>query len=261
MKYVSITFDDGREDNYSIAFPILRKNGISATVYCTTGFIDGTWTKKADWYSAEESLSIDQIRELQDNGWEIALHGDRHIAEKKDTQNALKKMAEWGFLTKPIGMSLPDSRSESGVLDIIQAYIPNTINYIRGGRERDTKRLSSKILFGLYTLFRIQAAYNLFNKANVVYFQNKVPRLVPSVVIRLQDKPDMVIKFIRYLPDDTWVSLMLHSIHSDEKVYKNDPWNWKQSKFERLCKSLKAMMDEGSISVLPMQNVLDQIGK
>lgn len=261
MKYVSITFDDGREDNYTVAFPILKKLGFSATVYCTTGFIDGTWTKKDDWYSAESALNVRQIKELQDNGWEIALHGDRHVAEKEDTRNALNKLAEWGVLKTPTGMSLPNSRNESGVREIMQAYVPETISYIRGGRARDTKKLSSKVLFALYTFLKIQAAYDLFNKPNVVYPQSAIPSLIPSVVIRLQDEPEMVTKFIKDLPDGAWVSLMLHSIHPDEKVYQNDPWNWEQSKFQRLCESLKEMVNQGSILVLPMQNVINQIAE
>ena len=255
MKYVSITFDDGREDNYTVAFPILKKLGFAATVYCTTGFIDGTWPKKDDWYSAESALNAAQIRELQDSGWEIALHGDKHVAETEDTRTALRKLAEWGVLKKPTGMSLPNSLNESGVREIMQAYVPDTISYIRGGRARDTKKLSSRILFALYTFLKIQPAYDLFNRPNVVYLQNDMPSLIPSVVVRLRDEPEMIVKFIKNLPDGAWVSLMLHSIHPDENVYKNDPWNWPVSKFQRLCSGLRALKMDGTAEILPMIDV------
>lgn len=42
-----ITFDDGFENNYSVAAPILEQRGIPATFYVTSGFIDGntsSWT-------------------------------------------------------------------------------------------------------------------------------------------------------------------------------------------------------------------------
>jgi peptidoglycan/xylan/chitin deacetylase (PgdA/CDA1 family) len=37
----AITFDDGYEDNYSVAMPLLKKHGLDATFFITTGFIDG----------------------------------------------------------------------------------------------------------------------------------------------------------------------------------------------------------------------------
>lgn len=38
---VSITFDDGYRDNHDVAFPLLRRHGLSATFYVATGFLDG----------------------------------------------------------------------------------------------------------------------------------------------------------------------------------------------------------------------------
>lgn len=37
----AITFDDGYEDNFSIAMPLLKKHGISATFFIATGFLNG----------------------------------------------------------------------------------------------------------------------------------------------------------------------------------------------------------------------------
>ena len=37
----AITFDDGYEDNFSVALPILQRHGLTATFFIATGFLDG----------------------------------------------------------------------------------------------------------------------------------------------------------------------------------------------------------------------------
>src|SRR2546426_6019370 len=38
---LAITFDDGYADNHRLAFPVLRRLGLTATVYVITGSLDG----------------------------------------------------------------------------------------------------------------------------------------------------------------------------------------------------------------------------
>jgi peptidoglycan/xylan/chitin deacetylase (PgdA/CDA1 family) len=59
-KSVVVTFDDGFENNYSVAFPILRQFLIPATFYLSTGFIgksDTFWVDKLEYLINETPLS------------------------------------------------------------------------------------------------------------------------------------------------------------------------------------------------------------
>ena len=61
---LAVTFDDGYRDNYTYAFPILKKYGIPATIFLTTDFIDNKnewiWTDKIAYLFANtQSRRID----------------------------------------------------------------------------------------------------------------------------------------------------------------------------------------------------------
>lgn len=74
---VALTFDDGLEDCYTKALPILTALDIRATFFPIAACV-GTESSAADVYGTVRYLSPRQLRELADRGHEIGSHGMTH---------------------------------------------------------------------------------------------------------------------------------------------------------------------------------------
>jgi peptidoglycan/xylan/chitin deacetylase (PgdA/CDA1 family) len=84
-KSVAITFDDGYEDNFTNAFPILKKYGLKATIYIVVDRHDREWSSKRKEKNSsgelknEPKLSDEQITKLTNSGLiEIGSHTITH---------------------------------------------------------------------------------------------------------------------------------------------------------------------------------------
>lgn len=75
-KAIALVFDDGFEDFYHNALPLLKKHGHNATVYPVAKSIDHNFSW--DLYSNRPQLSSEQIKELADNDIEIGSHTYSH---------------------------------------------------------------------------------------------------------------------------------------------------------------------------------------
>lgn len=67
-KSVMITFDDGYNDNYSNAFPILKEFNMNATIFVISALID-----------TDNYMTSSQVKELSDYGIDIQSHTANHV--------------------------------------------------------------------------------------------------------------------------------------------------------------------------------------
>ena len=117
-----ITFDDGYDDNYRIAWPILRDAGVSAMFFVSTGHIESGRPYAYDWLMHMVCVTRADRLQLPELEIDLALpetlHGRRTIASElldrvktldADAQQALiaRLQREWSL---PADMGHPDCR-------------------------------------------------------------------------------------------------------------------------------------------------------
>jgi len=96
---IIITFDDGNLDNYTVAFPIMKKYGFTGVLYIPYNYI-----------GVDNHMTVDQIKEMAAAGWEIGSHsmshpnligmpGDRLRAEIVDSRTRMEELLGVPILT------------------------------------------------------------------------------------------------------------------------------------------------------------------
>jgi len=93
-----ITFDDGYQNNYDVAFPILHREGIPATIFLTTGLIN---TNDTVWY-CRLNLTLSQTRRphIDWNGFKFDLSTlDLKAKTSVAIQESLKRLEHSQLMT------------------------------------------------------------------------------------------------------------------------------------------------------------------
>ena len=77
---VALTFDDGFQDFYTSAAPLLHRWSLPATVFLATGYCGRTngWPSQPDWVDQQPLLDWQQVAELARQGFSFGAHTVNH---------------------------------------------------------------------------------------------------------------------------------------------------------------------------------------
>jgi peptidoglycan/xylan/chitin deacetylase (PgdA/CDA1 family) len=91
---VAISLDDGLADAATNAAPVLSKLGVRATLFVPTGYVGDTarWFREGD--EGRALLGWSQLEELSDAGFEVASHGQMHLAADVSPVELVRRDAE-----------------------------------------------------------------------------------------------------------------------------------------------------------------------
>jgi peptidoglycan/xylan/chitin deacetylase (PgdA/CDA1 family) len=174
-KVVAITFDDGYEDNYSEAFPLLKKYNACATLYLVIDRHQNDWSAKKNPkhnksdLAKKSKLSDGQVEEMVASGiFELGGHTYSHpflpnlsVEDKEHEMISSKSFLETKFNTNISSFAYPFDIYSSADVDIIKAS-----NFISAVTTNEGVASSDSI----YELKRIKAS----GKDNFLTFKLRV---------------------------------------------------------------------------------------
>ncbi|MBI5787633.1 MAG: polysaccharide deacetylase family protein [Candidatus Schekmanbacteria bacterium] len=124
---VVISFDDGYEDNFTAAVPVMDKYGYKATIFISTAFIGDSNRWEDPAFPRLKMMNRDQIMELAKRGHTIGGHTHGHInmaaqdlTKVKEDLAAARRFLFQDIKSKFIPFAYPFGKYNQNIIDLIQ---------------------------------------------------------------------------------------------------------------------------------------------
>jgi hypothetical protein len=263
MKYVIFSFDDGRKDTYDVAYKLLKQYECTASIHVTTGLIDGSIKKVVNNpFQNIEGMSINDIVEMSNDGFDISSHSDMHTNEETDLKISLTKLINWGLLRDDyLLFSSPYSEIYKGNFSLYSNMLErNNIRYLRSGNQLRRSGILYCILFVIQMILKSKILFYILNKKNIMTTNDICTNETSNVVIikatavRYWNTIKQLRYFLNKLKNETVVVFLFHSIMYEKDIVTKNNWTFTAEKFEELLKILKA--EEGCIKIVNIRDLL-----
>lgn len=238
-KYVMFSFDDGRKDQYEIAYRVMKRYGLPATINIVTEFIDNENLFDCFKTCDNESLTWNELQEMvNEGGWEVANHGATHKNTVEDIESWFKheQVVKNGW-DNNCGFASPGSYlTEDNSSEILKLNHSKELLYIRSGKQVRREGLLYSVATLLNRYIHSKKIFYWLNKDSIITYR---PNIIKSVGITAYDTVDQVECLIRMMKEGESIILMFHSILPDKCLDKaKDYWYWSESQLTRLCEFL-----------------------
>ena len=240
MKYVVLSFDDGRKDFYTRALPILREYGLPATLNVVTEF--SSQAQGAD----DAYMSWSEIKECEAEGIEIANHSNRHDNEIESIQKAAVTLKQKLPHVRDFGFASPNSDVCKANFVKFRPLMPEHACYIRSGNQLRRDGYGHVLLYLAAKFMHSSRLFTWYGRRNFIDTHNFdfAEDFFPSVAINADVDAQQAIQCVEAVPDEHAVVLMLHSIlQPDECERGGDKWANSTLDFRSLCAYLQSKQD------------------
>ncbi len=238
-KYVIFSFDDGRKDQYDVAYKILKKYNFPATINIVSEFINNEKLFQCFKTMNNKSLSWDNLYEMEQEGkWEIACHGATHQNTVDDIKAWLKDVNvlknKWNI---NVGFASPESLvTKDSSTDLVKLLDTGELLYIRSGKQVRREGFLYIVLSFLNRFIKSRKIYKAMYTDCILKNQKNI---LLSVGITSYDTTEQVCTLLDSLKDEEAIILMFHSvINTNEIIKANDRWFWDNGKLIKLCEYL-----------------------
>jgi len=224
MKYIILSFDDGRKDNYDYAYKLMLKYGIKASMHIPTSFIDE---------NEQNHLSLEKVQEMSKAGFDFSSHGHKHINEKHDLAQSLTCLKDWKLIDSDnIVFSSPESEIYKKNLPLYKKMLDsNDVKHVRTGTQIRREGFFYTLFYLCQKIFQSRRLFYLLNKSNL-HKINEPNYLIKSVAIKYDNSVRQLEYFINKMQDGNVAVFLFHSIIPEKEMKNKDVWSFSAEKFE-----------------------------